>query len=273
MIDPIASAVAAAETTRRSLRASLLITAVAVVVACALPSPLLASFRGALTPAAIYALVGAAWGVFVLAALAHHRLGAPHVVTRAICAADVVAWRLCTLALVYLTQAPSSPAWVLTIVTGFSFTPRSELAHRRLKRVLIAGVVCLALLCLWDGHTTTAIWMLVVLHSVVIVLTVVHDSVMQGLRVRAERDLLRAERDRALLERDRDRFVRDLHDATGADLTALVLSLRRATRALPAEAGSDLSSRAQRVLDSLRHVVRDLRRRNALLGLTTEETQ
>jgi signal transduction histidine kinase len=195
--------------------------------------------------------------LFFSAASAHRVLGAKHWLARALRVTDEIAWRLFCYVIIYVADMPW--LWGLGLLTGVSFSPRTDAAYRRLAGTLFVGLVALASALISQGRSLDAVLAMVVLGCVQFELRATQSLFSHGVRVRAERNALLRELEATAFDRDRDLLARDLHDGIGADLTALVIGVDVATRGRPEGERRALTARTRRTLDSLRELVRSLR--------------
>lgn len=170
------------------------------------------------------------------------------------------------LTLIYCSGSAASPLWILSSMNAFVWRPRTP-ARAKIDLAILVGMHVVLLLAFWAEHHAGDSWMtLLVLLASLVAHTTTGRAVDRNEDVRAERAAIETELAAQRLERDRERMARELHDGVGADVTALVLRLRRAAQSQTSPKAPELAERAQRLLDELRSVVWSLRNEQGTLA-------
>lgn len=166
---------------------------------------------------------------------------------------------LCVIVLLLRSQTPSSPLWPVALAGGLLFGPRTPSQYAR--RRILQGVAhaSLAIGFLLRGDIAAAVFAVVVLSTVDLELWVLHAVFAHRARARAERNVRREELNETLAARELRGLSRELHDSVGAEITALIFSLRRMELARPASDAGSAAAHAQRILQRLRLAVTELR--------------
>lgn len=119
-----------------------------------------------------------------------------------------------------------SPVWLVTVARSFAWLPRRGEA-------VLAGrwgriTAHLALAGWWAGteHLSGAAIILALLATQMVVLEISTQLVRQRLELAAEAEGLHVELESLQMRQENDRIARELHDGLGAELVALMLSLR-----------------------------------------------
>jgi signal transduction histidine kinase len=206
------------------------------------------------------------WLWLVAAAAAYAAFGPQSAAYRALDAIDDLAQQLLLLTLIYFSGAVASPLWLLVQTLTLAWLPRTFVHPRRFLLLLFIGHLALAAAFALAGQAASATATMAILLCETLTLSITRHLLAEGLRVRAERDLLEERLAVETMAHDRQRVARDLHDGVGADLVALLLRLRfHADKKGTADAHA-ISEHAQRILHALRNAVRILRSGQVSLG-------
>lgn len=160
---------------------------------------------------------------------------------------------------VWSSGTASTPLWALGLMRSFAWTSRTPSAVRFSRAAMIIAHLVLAVAFLWRGKPADASLVGLMLLAFVAIHTMTARTRSRTDALVRERDALAHELQEAAMNRDRDRIARELHDGLGADVTALVLRLRREASAGANPHAAVLAKRAEHVLDELRMVVWSLR--------------
>lgn len=247
-----------AEAVRRGARANVATTVAALLLAAI---PIAQHDRRA-----SMAIVLGAWLVFETATIAFHRLGPAHVAYRALATLDELTQLSAVLALVYLHGSAATPLWLFAFARAFAWQARAPVHMRTARLALYVTHGALALALLAAGRFADAAFTgLALLASSLAHVTSVR-TVVRTAHLRAERDRLACTLRDTSLQKSRERIAREIHDGVGADVTALVLRLRREARHGGSPGAGALAERAQGILDELRGVVWSLRNEQGTLA-------
>jgi signal transduction histidine kinase len=247
-----------AEAQLRSLRVNVVTSLAAVVLAAGLFVP---QARGA---AALVVLL--AWLVFEAATVTFHRFGDQHPAYRVLSMLDELCQVSAVLALIYLSGSASTPLWIFGFAKAFVWHARTKARLRTALVVAIGAYGALAAALLAAGRIADAAFTGLALFAVTIGHTASARAVVRAAEIKAERDLLEREARDASIQHGRDRIAREIHDGVGADVTALLLRLRREARRRTHPNAAALAERAQGILDELRGVVWSLRNEQGTLA-------
>ena len=251
-------ATSSAEAQFRSLRVNVVTSLVAVALAA---GPFVPQARGA---AAL--VVFLAWLVLEAATFAFHRFGDQHPAYRALSTLDELCQVSAVLSLIYLSGSASTPLWIFGFAKAFVWYARTKARLRTALVVAIGAYGALAVALLAAGRIADAAFTGLALCAATIGHTTSARAVVRAAEITAERDLLERETRDASIQRGRDRIAREIHDGVGADVTALLLRLRRETRRRTHPNAAALAERAQGILDELRGVVWSLRNEQGTLA-------
>lgn len=233
--------------------------------------PPVARIFGAVDPTAAVAVVGTGFAVFLLACAAFHFSGPGSRAYRMLSAADGFTQYAVVLTLVQLSGTAFSILWAIIMARSFEWTPAPP---RRVPltvvQIITTHVVCTAVFLL-RGHVADAAFTGLVLMACQAAQSIVSRAGASSLELRADHVLLQQQLEQTVVNDERDRVARELHDGIGADVTAILMELRRIAERT-AEPGTDqarvrvLATRAQGILDGLRRMVWSLRNEQGTLG-------
>lgn len=247
-----------AEAQLRSPRVNVVMTLAAAALAA---GPFVPHARG--TAALV---VTCAWIVFEAANVAFHRLGDEHPVYRVLAPLDELCQLGAVLALIHLCGTASTPLWLFGLAKAFVWHARTRRRMLAGLAVLVGAYAALAVALVLVGRVADAAFAGLALFASTIAHTSSARAVVRGAAMKAERDLLERGLRDASIQQSRDRIAREIHDGVGADLTALLLRLRREARRGARPNAAALAEAAQGILDELRGVVWSLRNEQGTLG-------
>jgi hypothetical protein len=251
-------AATSAEAEFRSLRVNV-VTSLAGVALVA--GPFLPQARGAAAT-----VVFLAWLVLEAATLAFHRLGAEHPAYRVLSILDELCQVSAVLWLIYRSGSASTPLWLFGFAKAFVWHARTKTRLRTALVVAVGAYGALAVALLAAGRIADAAFTCLAAFAATIGHTTSARAVVRAAEIKAERDLLERETRDASVQQSRDRMAREIHDGVGADVTALLLRLRREARRRTHPNAAALAERAQGILDELRSVVWSLRNEQGTLA-------
>lgn len=217
-------------------------------------------------PLGFHAAVLSAWALRLAAALVLRRSG-PRSPAYAAAAALVDLGSLSVVfALVLVGGTAATGLWLFAFAHAFVWHPRSAERLRAALGALVVAHAGLAVAFLVRGHPADATFTLLVLCACLLSHTSSARAVRRVAELRAESAALEARLVDANLQERRERFARDLHDGLGAELTALLLRLRREAREGSDPRAAELAAATQEILDELRGVVWSLRNEQGTLA-------
>jgi signal transduction histidine kinase len=236
---------AEAEAKRRSWNGNAIMT---VIAALLILIPSTSSF------ALRFLVVTLGWLIFELACIAYVRLGHASRVYLALDTLDEATQQLVLLTLIYLSDVVlPSPLWLMMFLLALGWLPKTPSRTRRSMIFFITGHAGLVAAFAASGQTSNASTALMMALSGALWLAITSQILSQGLRLRAERDLIRTQLASETIKRDQDLVARDLHDGVAADLVALLWRLHQSGT-------PEITQRAQRALEALRRAVQVLRK-------------
>ena len=242
----------------RSLSVAMAVTGVAITLVVLMgASSRLTQALGELTPARGAVLVLVPWAAFILTSVCFHTLGTAHGVTQVLRHVDLFMRSLALSAALVLSGSAAVLFLVATLVRGYSSTPRPAWLTRRLLFTEVTASVVAIAGCLSQGRLGAAALLVQALMAFGVAHATTAPANVRTFRARIERDAMEKELLGTRVTEVRGRIARELHDGVGADVTALVLHLRRLSTAHPTL--TPLVDSAQDVLDELRAVVLSLR--------------
>lgn len=170
------------------------------------------------------------------------------------------------LALVYLSGTAVTPLWLYCFANAVVWQARTTSRRRMASAALIGLHLVLALALVASGRLADAAFTGLSLIAIRIAHTASSQALVRAASLREERDRLERRLRDAHLQESRDRLARELHDGLGAEVTALLLRLRREARHGTRADAAALTGRVQDVLDELRGVVWSLRNEQGTLA-------
>lgn len=261
----LADASAKAEARLRSRRVSLILGIVAAgVVAFAWLAGFRVRLAGALTLGHLAIFTAVSWSLTELASSAFRQLGACHRVYRVARVLDEMARSAALMIALGISGSAAGLFMLVNLTRGFV---RRAQPPEDIQRTWVAqGLGHLSVASVFVALEMPERAMLILLAFCAFVIAYLMTTRLESAaaRVRVERDLLEREGHQAQLGSLRARMARELHDGVGADIMALVLTLRRDARSEPSAAA--LSEEAQRILEDLRGVVWSLKNEQGTLG-------
>lgn len=202
--------------------------------------------------------MGAAWSVFALATWAFHVLGARSSAYRIAAVLDGFAQYAALLALIHASGNVASPLWALLLVKSYAWTPQ-------LRGALTWGVVQIVsthfvfgLLYALAGSEAAGLFVWSAALGMSSAQITTGRATSEMLRLRADVIILGRHVEAEQMSHETERVARELHDGVSADITALILHLRRAARIHEDDAMSILADRAEGLLAKTREVIRTL---------------
>lgn len=246
----IDDALTAAERKRRSL------WVIAVHSAFAACSLVLPAERDRLT---MIEAAAVSW-VATVAAAAVFRAQGPSRLYRIIDACDQLMTPCALLAAIYASPRASVPLWLVMCVRSFGYLPSRPYKERAERVGLVVSHGMLITAFISSGEVSHAVAAVALLLVQLIDLDVSAKLALQELQLAVERDALQRQLEAQTVRSDKDRIARELHDGLGADLVAMLMSLRAEPEL------ANLATRVETTLTELRGVVWALRDNRGTLG-------
>lgn len=251
-----ARALADNDALRHAPRANALYSLAALLLALGPSLPGSSVVYGAADADTVRLFVLVAGSGYESAALALRTAGVASRAYRALALVDGVTFWGGLLAIIYASGSSASPLWAVTLLAA-PLAPAEPLRSRLVLGTILTTHALTAAAFYCAGHVGHALFCVVPLLVAILGHSVGARITLRAVRARAERDVLRSRSERLALKQERDQIARALHDGIGADVTALLLSLRRAAARDPQ--AEHLAARAQQTLVQLRDLVKTLR--------------
>lgn len=209
-------------------------------------------------------MAAALWAAYVIASVAR-RVGPDSAFATVTSVIEACVLRSALLVLIWFSGSAASPLWVASMIQSFVWTAKPPARARVDRGALVASYAALALAFFVSGKAGDAALTVLVFCASMAGHTLTARMAARSARVRAERDVTERRLQSAMLRQDRERMAREIHDGVGADVTALLLRLRRAARSGDPKA-TGLAEKAHDLLDELRGVVWSLRNEQGTLA-------
>lgn len=162
--------------------------------------------------------------------------------------------------LIFDSKSAASPLWALSCLLALRWTPmvRGTFSIGSLQLLLSHAPLALAFLIL--GQYADSLFAISAFFATLSVQSSTSKSAAEAMRMEKEQQRLEREYAEEQLSQERTRVARELHDGAAADVTALILQLRRrAFRQHDAAAADALEAKTKKVLSDMRAVVESLR--------------